>query len=306
MRLTEAVKMYLKKAMAKRWMRLGHYSPRIGDSTPSISLGRGVPILCYHSVSPASTESRFRVSPATFEKHIGYICKNYRAIRIDEFLDVLRGGRKRENAVVITFDDGYLDNFEFAYPILKRYECPAIVYVATGFVGKETILEENGEKLIPMTWSNIREMHGSGLIEIGAHTHTHRILSKLPFDEAKLEINKSKSILENMIGCEIRHFAYPNGRLQDFTFEIEECVKSMGFLSSCSTNWSTDNSIESLFRLNRIMIDAGDDIEILSMKLSGAFDYLKHVHGMKYKAFSWVRNVFGIGKSTKIPGSQGC
>lgn len=96
-------------------------------------------ILRYHSVSDASDESHLYASPSItlsprlFERQVAFLARFYRVIRMDDLVEALDGGRlPPRNAVVITFDDGYRDNFEYAYPILRRYGIPAMFYLVTG------------------------------------------------------------------------------------------------------------------------------------------------------------------------------
>jgi peptidoglycan/xylan/chitin deacetylase (PgdA/CDA1 family) len=100
---------------------------------------RLVAILRYHSVSPAASESylyvnpRISIAPEAFDAQMAFLASRYRCLRLDEVVDALaRGTSLPPNAVVVTFDDGYRDNYDYAYPILRRHGIPAMFYLATG------------------------------------------------------------------------------------------------------------------------------------------------------------------------------
>jgi len=233
-----------------------------------------------------------------FEQEIRFLKSNYRVIGMDEFADTINGSKGGSwPSVVITFDDGYLDNYTLAFPILKKYQVPAVIYVATGLIGtngmtwpdqiehvllntdlntfslpslwgeeqlsiqttaqkervnvriaqalkevpdaeRKSILKElfavlgvdpsAASERKMLNWDEIREMAAHG-IEFGAHSHTHPILSRVPLEESKRDILLSKSILEKQLGKPVRHFAYPNGREEDFTEELRSYCREIGF-----------------------------------------------------------------------------
>ena len=239
-----------------------------------------VPVLCYHSVSPEFTVRGFRAHPGNFEEQISYLTSNYKVISMAEFAAHIYGGKELNGAAVLTFDDGYRDNYTYAYPILEKYKCPATIFLATGFIDKEVELIED-EVLEPLEWSEIIEMKNSDMISFGAHSHTHRILSSLTVDEIKEEIKVSKKILEERLGDEVDLFAYPNGQLSDFNQEVIDILKNNGFIAACSTVWSTSNTKNNLFSLNRVTIDQKDDLMTFKLKLLGAYDYIRFIHHFK-------------------------
>lgn len=125
-----------------------------------------VPILCYHRFGAAS--SKMVVSPAAFEAQLEWLARNdYRVIRMADLLGFLSGQTALpKRSVVITIDDGYESVHRHAFPLLRRYGFPATVFVYTDFLG-------GGDAL---TWAQLQEMSGSGLIDIQSHSKSHRNL----------------------------------------------------------------------------------------------------------------------------------
>lgn len=99
-----------------------------------------ISILAYHRVGPQTDE--WSVNPLCekiFDYHINYLSKNFKIVSLSNLSEMIRNGNLPEKAVVITFDDGYKDNYEFAFPILKKYNAPATVFLATGHVEEKNL-----------------------------------------------------------------------------------------------------------------------------------------------------------------------
>ncbi len=238
-----------------------------------------------------------------FEKELEYFRSNFDIVSMDEVVRHITDGLGfRRPSITITFDDGYLDNYNLAYPALKKYQVPATIYLTTGLIGtndrtwpdqieyalletardrvelaslsggrtipigtvkeKERASLEIGQalKVVPndtrkqllkdlfralglngrnpensgermmLNWDEIREMAQNG-ITIGSHSHTHPILSSMPVQEAREEIRISKKLVEEKLDREARHFAIPNGGRNDFTEDLKEYCREIGFES---------------------------------------------------------------------------
>jgi peptidoglycan/xylan/chitin deacetylase (PgdA/CDA1 family) len=154
-------------------------------------------ILLYHRVGSGSGEITM---PATaFEGHLAALAEGGGVRSLDEALRDDLGG------VVLTFDDGYRDFPEQVVPLLVRYRLPAVLYLATGLVSDGS-LGANGEAL---TWSQLADATATGLVTVGAHTHSHRALSQTTEEVAEDEMGRSKELIEDRLGIACRHFAYP-------------------------------------------------------------------------------------------------
>lgn len=244
--------------------------------------GLVAPILCYHSVNDAGIGAEWDPMPtATFERHLKHLNAHYNVVGVDALSDAL-GGRKSlpERPVVVTFDDGYRDNYEIAYPLLQRYRVPATIYVVSRFVNGEIRLIPDST-WDPLTWNQVRAMSDEGLVSIGAHTKSHHILSDLCDSEAREEVIGSKTMIEEQIGHVLTSFAYPNGQGADISRAAVTAVREAGFTHACSTIWRTAHKPSQRFLLNRVMMNGADDDVVLERKLQGAYDYIYAVHKVK-------------------------
>lgn len=221
---------------------------------------RAVPVLMYHHVSPHP--GLVTVSPETFEEHIAYLArKKYRALAADEFLEFLQGQRALSGRhVLITFDDGYLDNYVYAYPILQRYGLKATIFAITGLVGDgaaRTVL--GAAKALPATpdhrackaavaegrsdeamlrWSEIEAMEASGAVEIHSHTHTHQRWDQLyPEKTQRLaavaaDLAAARAALKTHLGKDSRHLCWPWGYFEP---EYQSIASDLGFTAQYAT-----------------------------------------------------------------------
>lgn len=218
-----------------------------------------VTILMYHEIKDPPSE--ISVPPGNFEKQMKYLHEHgFNAITLDDFYD-FRLNKKPlpPKPIIITFDDGYRDNYTNAYPILKKYGFKGTVFVITGAVGKDNYL----------TWNMIREMYNSGLVEIGAHTINHYILTQIPLVEAKNEITISRSIIEKEIGAKSTFFSYPVGKNNP---EVVKAVQQEGYKGAVimgnGTGDNRNNNKSNLFLLSRTFIGGNYSIETFAQKVN--------------------------------------
>ncbi len=188
-----------------------------------------VPILVYHYLSTnPNPHDKLRtglsVAPEIFARQCRYLADNgYTTITLDEYL-AARAGKLKLPArpVILTFDDGYRDFYTNAYPILRRYQMRATIYIISDKVGQPAY----------MTWKQLRELAASPLITIGAHTRTHVPLDDVPTSRAQDEIVVGKQILEEQLGIPIKHFCYPYGHYSE---AVRALVGAAGYLSATTT-----------------------------------------------------------------------
>jgi len=188
-----------------------------------------VPILMYHyiRVNPYPEDrasATLSVTPDAFAAQMAYLAQNrYTSITLDTLYDIFK---KRQSPpvkpVVLTFDDGYLDFYLNAYPILQRYNFQAVSFVSTGGVGQKRYL----------CWNQIREMQSSGLILFEAHTVTHPNLTKLRYPELLDELQGCKNTLQAQTGRIVHFISYPYGRTNSL---VMSAARKVGFIGGLGT-----------------------------------------------------------------------
>ncbi len=172
-----------------------------------------LPILTYHSID--NSGSVISTSPEKFRSQMQYLSdSSYNVISLNEIATCIRENRSfPARSVVITFDDGFKNNYEIAYPILKEYGFSATIFLVTGYCGKNNQwLGQPPEipELEIMGWDEIVEMSRDG-IDFGAHTVNHPNLLELTQEQAEDEMIDSKKEIEARLGKNIMCFAYPYG-----------------------------------------------------------------------------------------------
>lgn len=190
-----------------------------------------VPILLYHHITTdefTNEEAVSLISPTDFRLHMTAIKVNFSPITLREYYEYVlcEDGSVSlpENPIVITFDDGYLSNYEIAYPILKELEIPATIFIVTDTVG--AVAGEGKVNYSHFTWEQAKEMEESGLIEIQSHTVSHKRMTELDSGEVTRQLRKSKYEIEKNLGRECDMIAYPYG---DYTEDIRLTAKAAGY-----------------------------------------------------------------------------
>jgi len=226
-----------------------------------------VPILTYHHVGIPSGKWRLNtVSGKSFEYQMAFMKRHgFEVISFDDLVEGIKAGHQfSRNTVVLHFDDGYEDNYQYAFPILKKYGFPAMEFLISDKVGTPDYL----------TWDQVKEMEKYNFLA-GAHTRHHAYLPKLNLAQAQDEIAGSKKIIEDHLGHSINYFAYPTG---GFTDDVKRLVKEAGYKAAASTNRGKDRFNVDLYELKRIHINNTDDEYsglILWFKLSGYYNLFR-------------------------------
>ena len=249
--------------------------------------GLRIPILMYHSISDdpePNVHPYFRIStpPVLFAQHMKFLCDNgYEVISLSTAVDLQQGKNCYSSCgllhmspkVVLTFDDGYRDFYTHAFPIIKKYDFPAIVFLPTEFVGGGILgIREKSH----LSWQEIKALKSQG-IWFGSHTARHLQLKGLEKDQIELEIKKSKEMLEDKLGFSILSFSYPFSFPQvdkKFKKYIQEELASAGYEHAVTTIIGTTSKFSDPFFLERIPINGGDDLMLLKAKLEGGYNWL--------------------------------
>ena len=190
---------------------------------------RGLIVLMYHKVND-QPNNPLTVSTREFSEQIAYLAEHYRVVSPDEVIEAAEGkAGLPERAVLITVDDGYLDILTNVYPVLQKHRIRAVLFIATDFIGGRTLPHDRGVELPNPTlaWGHILQM--LHVFEIGSHGCSHRIMTQMPIEEATREIQRSKAIIEDRVGREVRAFSYPKGSILDFNSELESAIRQAGY-----------------------------------------------------------------------------
>lgn len=303
-------------------------------------------IIMYHGIikEPLLVEDWCFVDVHSFRAQIEYLKKHFEIIALPEAVERMRAGGIKRPAAVITFDDGYQNNFDVAFPILREERIPATIFLATGLMNtgdtvwycrlnlafsqtQKDSIEWNGSKFDlstsdqkskasaviqdslkklehPKLMATVRniilelggdpdcpidigspfrmldkeavgEMVSSGLIEFGAHTHHHAILRFLSEVERLNEIKQSIHAINEVTGCACTCFAYPNGRAEDYNFEIIQNLKACGIQIAVTTISGPNDRMTPVMELRRYGI--GADLPMAEFQLM--------VHHFVHKVF---------------------
>lgn len=215
-----------------------------------------VQILFYHRIAN-TVANPWTMDCKNFAKQIDWLSQRFDVVTLAETQRRIRSGANDRPSVVITFDDGYADNCEFAIPYLLDRKLPFVYFVTSGNILSGDAFPhdaERGEPLAPNSVADIRELAEAG-VEIGAHTRTHANLAKVSSQRLYDEIVGSKLDLEEMTGRPVQHFAFPFGQHTDMTPEGFRLAYQAGF-SSVSSAYGGYNFPEGdAFHLERIHAD---------------------------------------------------
>jgi peptidoglycan/xylan/chitin deacetylase (PgdA/CDA1 family) len=221
------------KQTVKRLVGQGLFSSRLD----AILLRSTALVVSFHRVHDnADASDGLTVSRKTFERYCRFFQRRFRVVSLPELVRKLESGRTPNRELVITFDDGYRDNFENAMPVLEKLSLPASFFVITQWIGTDIVPfwdQQRGTRYPWMTWDEVRSLHRKGF-DIGAHTRTHVDLGKVSAAVAQEEIVGSRLDLERELAAPVESFAYPYGRRDNITHAAREIVKAAEFRCCCS------------------------------------------------------------------------
>lgn len=229
-------------------------------------MNKSIPILAYHHVNPL-TNDMVTVSVNHFEDQMAFLHRRgFTTLFISEVLECLLGRRVLPSRpVALTFDDGYQDNFQFAFPLLKQYNIKATIFIVTGWMGEqrdpekdETILshsqcrelvEQGQGPRIALSWEEARRMEESGLVEIQSHGHSHikDLYRNIP--KLRQDLYLSQESFIRHLDRESRHFCWPGGRYDLPSLKV---AGGLGFLSTCTTERGVNIPGSDPMRLKRV------------------------------------------------------
>lgn len=229
-------------------------------------LGYYPPILGYHRIGTACGDHVPTVSPEAFERQLVYLARHrYRVMGLEEVADCLEQRRRiPRRSAVITFDDGYVETYSIALPLLKRFRFPSIVFIAPGEVGWKGFV----------TWEHVQAMAEQGM-SIGSHTIHHSYLPLVPHQRLPEELVDSKRMIEARIDRPVHFISYPIG---GFTAEVQSIVKDAGYRAACTTNRRSWVKAIDRFALRRIKMTERDrNLLWFRAKMSGYYDAFRQL-----------------------------
>lgn len=290
-----------------RLLSLYCYSPLRKMSTVKKT---AIPILMYHSISDETESGHpyfwINTSKKRFAEHMQFLKENdYKVISLAEAVEILKSAQnipigmfkeseakhcssssypssipmsqEREGFphryVVLTFDDGFHDFQEYAWPILSGFGFTATVFVPTDFIGNKRKLFNGRECL---AWPEIRELHSHG-ITFGSHTLSHSKLYGLPWNEIWRELLDSRLRLEDELKTPANCFAYPYAFPQEdrsFILRFRQELIDQGYITAVTTVIGCAQQGSDPLCLKRLPVNGNDDERLLKAKLSGAYDWL--------------------------------
>ena len=238
-----------------------------------------LPVLMYHSVSQATENGTHPyyctvTAPAVFATHMRYLHEHgYRTVNLPEAVRLLASGEPCDQSVAITFDDGYRDFLQFAFPALNQFGFTATVYLPTAYIGAGPIAFKGKDCL---TWAEVRELRKHN-IYFGSHTVTHPQLSTLDDVSVLQELRVSKQVIEEQLGEAIDSFSYPYAfpeERQRFTKMLREALINCGYDQGVSTRIGLARRNEDCYFLRRLPMNSLDDRPLFLAKLEGGYDWL--------------------------------
>ncbi len=221
-----------------------------------------VPILVYHRFG--TKVDKTVVSPSAFAAQLDYLAQHdYHVVRLADFKEFLAGKRPLpKRAVIITMDDGYASDYQYAYPLLKKHGFPATIFLYTDFVGAPDAL----------TWNQMKEMIASGLIDIQAHSKTHANLNeRLPGegddsyrDRIDREVLMPRELLSRKLSEQSIGYAYPYGEANGV---VVERIEKAGYAMGMTVNPGGNPFFTYPFTLHRTMIFGDQDLDAFKARL---------------------------------------
>ncbi len=228
---------------------IGYLQRKLHNLTHPL-LGR---ILMLHRVVEQRSEGENReleITPNFLKQTIDdYRNQNYRFVSIDEACDIITKGKTKQHFLCLTFDDGYQDNYDIAYPILKELGVPFTIYVTTGFIDNRVPMWWYPHEQLGIRTESLKALDVDPLCTIGAHTVSHPRLDILTVEEQCKEIAVSKENLEQWLGHSVAHFSYPHGAYNKDTLQI---VHKCDFHSALHAWGGTVRRGDNIYLLPRI------------------------------------------------------
>lgn len=215
------------------------------------------PILLYHHVTPEYVDSDYYLTLDLFTQQMDWlVAEGYTSITASQLVQAItQGGKLPDKPVLITFDDGFVDVYQYVYPVLKARSLVATWYlVATYLNGQNCVTTEQAEELISAGW------------EIGSHSMTHADLQYT--QDSNYEMAQSRALLMKALGAPIDTIAYPFGSANEYVFQ--KTVK-YGFTAGMGLGKSSLHDMSTLFYLSRLVVTQGMTSTDIASMIAGTY-----------------------------------
>ena len=237
-----------------------------------------LPVLMYHSINYTRDKAnRMTISPEIFEKQMKFLReRDYNVILLKDAVSYIKAKKNPPpKTVAITIDDGYEDNYTYAYPVLKKYKIPATIFVIVDLVGKENFLN----------WDEIKKMQASGIIDIESHTRSHPFLTGIGDSKLKYELVSSKMILEERLGKQVDFLCYPMGVYDE---RVKSAARLAGYRAAFATKPTMISPNYDIYEIKRVRISPNaNNLISFALKISGYHAFLRVIQN-DYKDIPYI------------------
>lgn len=228
-------------------------------------------ILLYHRVSDQFRD-HVTIGIERFDEHMAYLAKHYPVVSLKEIVEGKIPRNTAKPVIAVSFDDGYLDNYENAAPILLKHQVPCTFFVSTEKVRDNKPFDHDmralGFGLDNMSWDQIRCMRDWGL-HFGSHTRNHVDLGKISDELALEELRGSLNDIRRELGQEQVFIAFPYGRKHNITAARIDLMKQLGYAACFSAYGGLNGSDLDLFNIQRTGVNWAFDLTTLQARLRG-------------------------------------
>ena len=222
----------------------------------TVSAETVVPILMYHNINDSYSPDNALVEMSTAEfkeQMLSLIENGFQPITLYDYIKWQQGEKELpQKPVIITFDDGYLNNYTHAYPIIKELNIPVTIFVITSRMGMS-----NGVTYPHFTWEQAKEMEESGLVDIESHTNMHSDFHLTDKKNAIAELRMSKFLIKKYLNKDAKFLAYPYGYYTDFVKAEAEKAGYSACVKIQTLNPGVNRKGQDLYVLKRITARGG-------------------------------------------------
>jgi peptidoglycan/xylan/chitin deacetylase (PgdA/CDA1 family) len=226
------------------------------------------PILMYHHIDHRDQEWKLSVSPESFERQMEFLkAHQYKVLSLSEYIEMLQKKQPvPKKSVVITFDDGYDNNFINAFPVLRKMGFPATIFIQEDGINRQGYMTQDDIMILL-----------ENDIEIGSHTVHHGFLPDLSPEGRNYEIARSKTLLEQRFHRPIELFSYPGG---GFNETVRQDVILAGYKGAAATHPGWGYPSADPYALKRIRVSrTADNLFVFWIQLSGFYTLIEELRG---------------------------